>query len=205
LRVSPADQGVTCMENLKLEPTSLASWHALMTEALQSSEITLTEDLESYLVFLLMRFTKNPEIINNILAIDYLTHVKKYRSENRQALQEVGDKCLLYAGLFPGTARKRRVPISYYIGLGQNAYASLSDNLHNSLSPLFAKLGQQFVCLIDVLHEIREMDHKGDAIDLLSAEELWNTTHSRHALRILRRATDGFILPRNAQDPEQKH
>src|SRR5690242_3954543 len=135
------------MERLLLEPTSLAQWHTLVTEARKSSSVLLSDDLESYLIFLLMRFTNHPEMANSVLALDFLQNIKKLKTENQHIIQDVGDKCLLYSGLFPGRAKRQRVQISYYVDLGRRAYFALSSSRQNALSQLFANLSDQFVGL----------------------------------------------------------
>ena len=60
------------MAQLILEPTSTAQWHALVSEAEAVAERQLDETLESYLVFLLMRFASRPDLASRALAIDYL-------------------------------------------------------------------------------------------------------------------------------------
>ncbi len=193
------------MRNLILQTSPMAQWHALVEEACTSSSIALTEELASYLVFLLMRFTNNPECLSSIVAIDYLNHLKKNRSENLQLLRETGDKCLLFAGLFPHIAKKRRLQVSYYVELGQSAYASLSESYKNQLSILYGNLYHHFVLLMDVLHSIRELDPNTEFLELLAAEELWQKTHSTSALRILRKATKGFLMMGSPTSLHQKH
>ncbi len=192
-------------KHLTLEPTSLAQWYALVEEARISSAIPLSDDLESYLVFLLMRFIKDPNMAKSILALDYLQNIKSSKRENNEALQIVGDKCLLYTGLFPGSITKRRVKISYYVELGQSSYHSLSSHHKNQLAPLFSNLCHHFVELMDVLHSLRELDKEAYILNPLDAAELWHKTHSKHALEILRKTTQGFILPGHLIDPNQKH
>jgi len=50
------------MDKIVTYSTSTTQWQTLVTEASQACSITLSEDLESYLVFLLMRFTDSPQI-----------------------------------------------------------------------------------------------------------------------------------------------
>jgi len=195
------------MEKFILQPTSMAQWHALIEEARLSTSIRLTEDLESYLIFLLMRFTKEPCINQNILAIDFLENSHGTKKENRQILRDVGDKCLLFSGLFPGQASRRRVQVSYYVKLGQSAYSSLSLVHQNELSVLFGNLCQHFVELMDILRTVRDLDSHAHSnhSDLLEAEQLWNDTQSQHAFKLLRKTTQGFFIPRTPENPQQKH
>ena len=194
----------TTSQTLVLQPTSMAQWHALIEEARVSSAITLSEDLESYLILLLMRFCSDPEIANSVFALDFLQNQSLLNRENRQVMRDVGDKCLLFSGLFPETAERKRVHISYYVKLGQSAYSSLSAS-DSELSQLYDKLCHHFVGLMDVLLTMRSLDPNATPLNLLEAEDLWHSTQSAHALSILRNATQGFLVPRNVILPEHKH
>lgn len=184
------------MEKIIIQPSSTAEWHTLVTEAKKVAAPSLAEEMESYLVFLLMRFVTHPDIVQSILATDFLQSLNQIRRERLEKLREVGDKCLLLAGLFPGRARRRRVRISYFVKLGQTAYSSLSDQRNQQeKSDLYGHLCTQFVLLMDLLQTMRELDNSSKALDLFQAEELWADTKSQHALKILRQATQAFSLP----------
>lgn len=60
------------MKRLILHPTDISQWHALVNEAQAATRLILNEATESYLVFLLMRFTQNPKLIESIVALDFL-------------------------------------------------------------------------------------------------------------------------------------
>ena len=96
-------------------------------------------------------------------------------------MKEVGDHCLLFAGLFPRAAEKRLVKISYFVGLGQGAYSTISQ----CTDDLYGLLALQFVVLTDVLQSIRQ----GYDLLPLEAYEQWNDTGSQRALRILQEYT----------------
>lgn len=177
------------MDRLILHPTVLAQWHALVKDAEASADIHLTEKIESYLVFLLVRFMQSPEITRTVVADEFLAGVNQLGSQRLQSLRDIGDKCLLLSGLFPGRARKRQVRISYFVKLGQNAYFMLSSQRHKEMAHLFFELSEQFVYLMDILHTMPEVEGKVDSLDLLQAEELWTDTNSIHALRSLKRKT----------------
>lgn len=176
------------MSKMVLHPTATAQWQALITEAGRSlGKDRLPEELESYLVFLLMRFTGSTHIGGSILATEFLKSVEMYRREREGSLRDVGDKCLLFAGFFPEIAHKRHVRLSYYVDLGRSAYATLSGLQHRALADLFANLSDHFVPLMDLLHTMRSLDNPKDTLDLIAAEELWRDTHSQHALNVLRK------------------
>lgn len=187
------------MSTLILEPSALASWHNLVKEAEQTHHYALHEDLESYLVFLLMRFTCRPEIAKSVMALDFLHTLEQVGREKVEALHDVADKCLLYAGLFPGRAQRRRVRVSYFVELGQQSYSALSVLSKHNLAGLYAGLNESFVALMDVLQVIRELTGPDKSLTLLEAEELWNDTGSLHALTVLRRATQSSLLQKDVR------
>lgn len=166
------------MQSLILHSSSTAQWYTLLGEAQQQSAITLRKELEAYLVFLLIRFTEQPNIASSILGLEFLQGCQTVRDPSKQyQLKEVGDKCLLYAGLFPGRATRKRLKVSYFVRLGKSAYSTLS-NYQFSDEPLFTSLSQEFTNLMDVLQFMRGTL---SAIDLLEALELWHETGSRAA------------------------
>ncbi len=110
-------------------------------------------------------------------------------------MRDVGDKCLLFSGLFPARAEKHRVAVSYYVELGRQAYHLVSVNLrHPETARLFKELKGQFVKLMDTLQCMRELAGEDQALSLLQAEELWRNVHSTHALKILQRCVKGFLI-----------
>jgi hypothetical protein len=166
------------MRPLILHSSSTAQWHALLGEAQQQSAICLREELESYLVFLLIRFTEQPSLASSVLGLEFLQGYETIHNSAKQyQLKDVADKCLLYAGLFPGRAKKRRLTVSYFITLGRTAYFTLSNHQFPE-EPLFNSLSQEFTNLMDVLQFMRG---NLSAVDLLESLELWHETRSRAA------------------------
>jgi hypothetical protein len=188
------------MRSLILHPTSTALWHELINEAQKSSSIYLKEDLESYLVFLLMRFCDEPAIASSVLGLEFLqSYQHRAFAHHQQHLKDVGDKCLLVAGLFPGRAIKKRVKLSYFVKLGQTAYSTLSNYL-SAQEALFIQLCQDFPRMMDVLQAMRESPTH---TDLLQSLELWHETGSQLAWQRLCDATGG--LPVTPDDKKSVH
>lgn len=176
---------------LIIHPTAAAQWSELVNEASATNNIKLSENLASYLVFLLTRFTKSPEIANQIMALALLDGLHQPPIQRQQALRDVGDVCLLYSGFFPAMAQRRLVRVSYFVKIGQTAYFSLSEySGASSLSNLFLELGEQFIVLMEVLQVMRELDGDRLSLDPILAEEIWSDTGSKHALDILQRFTN---------------
>ena len=178
------------MQSLLLHPTPTAQWRAIVHEAQAAADRHLDENLESYLVFLLMRFTDRPEMVNAVLALEFLSGMASLGSLRQERLRDVGDQCLIYSGLFPRQAERRCVNLGYFVGMGRTAYQQLSDVMRHQHSELFGQLAQAFVALMDVLQMIRELGEGRPSLDLLRAMESWSATGSRYALHVLQGATD---------------
>lgn len=176
------------MQSIIIQPT-LAQWYGLVYEAEQRRVVHLDEALESYLVFLLMRFVEKPDLASSVLALDFLNSAQYTGEQRNVLLQELGDKCLLLSGLFPGRAQRKRVRISYFVGMGQAAYAELA---HSKAG--FPQVAQNFVVLMDLLQTIRSTFCNDHVLNLLEAHELFQDTRSQSAQKILTSATQGFVM-----------
>ena len=59
------------MNKLILHPTDTSQWHALVYDAQATTQLILTENTESYLVYLLMRFTQTTGLLDSVIAMDF--------------------------------------------------------------------------------------------------------------------------------------
>ncbi len=160
------------------QSNSVQLWHDLITDAEKICDISLKEEVESYLVFLLIRYVASPDIAKRIIATEFLQGVQLTRNMREIALQGVGDKCLLMSGLFPTIAKKRLVKISYFVKLGQSSYATISKTQND----IYSLLAHQFVPLMDILQSVKNHD-----LLPLDAYELWNETGSQRAFTLLKK------------------
>jgi hypothetical protein len=142
------------MKSLILHPTDMSQWHAIVGEAQAHTQIMLAEDTESYLVFLLMRFSKYQQLMESIIALDFLGSLEAVGQNQVERLQEVGDKSLMFCGLFPGIANKRRVNIEYFSDVGQTAYLTAAAHHEHPHALLFGRLSEQFLILQQVLQAL---------------------------------------------------
>lgn len=184
---------------LLLSTTSIALWHDIIHEAEAACTITLKEELEAYLVFLLARYANKPEIVKHIIANQFLESLNYGPHKKQLAMQELGDKCLIFSGLFPHLADKRMVKINYFINMGQSAYAAISTKS----SDLYGMLAGEFVSLMDILQSIR--CYSKEIVDLLPFEayDLWNESGSKRALKILQQHTKATPIVINAGKNKQ--
>ena len=102
-------------------------WQALVHEAGQRLGRPLDESRESYLVFVLLRYQADGYLLSRTQALAWLHAQEQVGRARADALREVGDGCLLIAGLFPGVAARRRVSLDYFIDLGRGAYYEVAE------------------------------------------------------------------------------
>ena len=172
------------MTRLILEPTSVAQWQALVREAQAACNCNLDETLESYLVFLLMRFADNPHCTARIMAEDFLNSCAAQGVDRIDRLRDVGDHCLLFSGLFPQLAERRLVRISYFVNIGRSSYRQLSDVLDRGWARVYGNLSEAFIVLMDVLHAMRGLGGQ-TLLTPIQALELWQETGSRRCYQQL--------------------
>lgn len=163
------------MSLLTNESTSLL-WQRVLKDAQKDCAVHLEQELESYLIALLNRYTNQPDITRHVFAKSFLEAMQQQDHLRNHSLQQVGDQCLLYAGLFPRAAARRLVKIGYFVDLGRSAYAAVSGKA----SELYGELALEFVLLMDVLQSIRP-----DTLTPVEAHEQWESVGSQRALRML--------------------
>lgn len=170
------------MSILTKESTVLL-WQDTIKHAESRSAILLPDDLEFYLISLLIRYTSKPAFAEQVLATLFLEALQLRVQERNISMQHVGDACLLLAGLFPHIAAKRQVKIRYFVDLGRSAYGTISHTAND----LYSGLSLQFVGLMDVLQAIPNEP----TLLPLEAYEQWREVGSQYALQTLRLYTKG--------------
>jgi len=143
------------MRQLILHPTDICQWHALVNEAQAATRLILNETTESYLVFLLMRFSQGSRLIDSVVALDFLESMRKPRHSQLESLRDVGDKSLLFCGLFPGIAKRRCVSLTYFSDMGQAAYLTVGELHDRDTADLYFQLSEKFVTLQQILQAMR--------------------------------------------------
>lgn len=132
-------------------------WQALVREGAQRRGVALDEHEESYLGFVLIRHQRDAQFAAHTLALDWLAAYEERAQVRADALRDVGDRCLLVAGLYPQLAKRRRVTPDYFVDLGGGAYAGVADVARAGYGELFAQLAQAFRRLVAVLRGAREV------------------------------------------------
>jgi hypothetical protein len=134
--------------------TPLELWVELVREAEQRARTPLDEPVESYLVFLLQRHQADHVLGGRILALEWLDGLERVGGERADALRDVGDRCLLVAGMFPRLALRRRVTPAYYAAIGQAAYAAVAEATRAGYAELFHQLARAFEAMRRVLGRV---------------------------------------------------
>lgn len=137
-------------ESLQLG-SPLQLWHELVREGEERVRTPLPEIIESYLVFVLQRHQGDAVLGGRTMALDWLDGMERMGHERADALRDVGDRCLLIAGLFPRLAERRNVQPGYYAALGQAAYGEVAVVTRTGYAELFAQLARAFDAMLRVL------------------------------------------------------
>jgi len=151
------------MNNLILHPTETSQWYALVNEAQATTRLVLNENTESYLVFLLMRFSQGPKLMESVIALDFLQSMNASGQRQVDLLRDVGDKSLLFCGLFPGIAERRQLSLSYFSDMGQSAYLTVGELQEKQSGDLYLQLSAQFVTMQNILQAMRGVTGQVDA------------------------------------------
>jgi hypothetical protein len=174
------------METIDIHLAEMAGWRALLGKAQFVAKIELHPMLEEYLVRVLFRTTKSPNLAQSGHVPELFETVAEQNLEDLEDLRAVGDHCLIFAGLFPEQAIVRNLPVSYFVRVGQAAYQQYAEHVDE---PIFGMLSQFFVDVMDVLQTLSEVENKDVCIDPLNAYHLWRDTGSARAWNVLRRAS----------------
>ncbi len=173
------------MTSIITDGSANQQWRDLINDAMENCECSLDEELESYLVFALVRFTQSQELANSVMALEYLESVAEPGANKYSQLRDVGDKCLLFSGLFPQAFRNKLFNIGYYINMGRTSYSQLGMSVQKGFAGLYHKLSEYFVTLTDVLHSMRELNGS-PVMNEAEKYRLWIDFNSDYARKSLR-------------------
>jgi hypothetical protein len=176
------------VEQVPLYLPETARWYALISQAEYETRCQLPVDAEHYLVRMLLRFTKEQE--NRYVQEDRPEMSGGERQKSYEKLNRLGDQCLLMTGLFPDHQGKYPFPFSHFVETGENAYRELARG--RDRQGLFTFLGDNFVLLMDVLQQVRELCDGYQFLDPIQAYDIWQETGSQRALSVLSGMTCSF-------------
>jgi hypothetical protein len=131
--------------------TATQLWFELVREGEERMHLRLPEEVESYLVFVLHRHQRDAWLGGRTMALECLHGLELAGHARTDALRDVGDRCLLIAGLFPRLAQRRNVQPGYYVALGRAAYGEVAVLARAGYGELFAQLARRFDAMRCVL------------------------------------------------------
>ncbi|PWK87752.1 hypothetical protein [Fulvimonas soli] len=130
-------------------------WQALVLEAAERAGHPLDEAQESHLVFVLLRYQNYAALLSHVHGVDWMEALSRVGSARADALRDVGDRCLLVAGLFPGLAERRRVTVDYFIDIGRSAYHGVAGATRQAYAALYEQLARSYRELVATLNAMR--------------------------------------------------
>lgn len=142
-----------------LQQSPLAAWQGLVSEAAEQAGYHCDDSVGHYLILTLNHFTTDQHLASAVIALDFLLALSSLGRTGGGQIRQVGDECLLLAGLFPERAARKHVSLEYFVGIGRQAYELLTHEHFKWLydQSLFAKLSQDFPNLIEVLQTMRKI------------------------------------------------
>lgn len=168
--------------------------------ASEHQHLDIDEQAEAYVVNLLTMFSRAEALYEQTaegLRIKPLAHMLADALDapsalaRQRSLQRLGDVSLFIAGFFARSFARKLIDIDYHIAMGGNAYSSLADTMHRSISgrcvaAIYAELSQKFQRLVDALNEVSEMSYRHTDADVLRLYEIWMKTGSPRARSLLK-------------------
>src|SRR5476651_1970734 len=167
--------------------------------ASERQHLAMDENAEAYVVNLLTMFSRADAFYEQTAEGLRIKPLARMLAESLEAptaiarqrsLQRLGDVSLFVAGFFARSFARKLIDIDYHIAMGGNAYSSLADTMHRSMSgrcvaAIFAQLAQKFQRLVDALNEVSEMSYQHSDADILRLYEIWMKTGSPRAHGLL--------------------
>lgn len=139
-------------------------YQALVRDGARRGGCPLDEASESYLVFVLLRHQRDGMLLARTQALEWLHAQECFGRARADALRDVGDRCLLIAGLYPALAERRRVSLDYFVDLGRGAYQGVADAGRDAYAGLFAHLAASYRELVAVVRGLRGDARAADAL-----------------------------------------
>lgn len=184
--------------------------------AVKNQQIDTSEEIIQYLVNLLTSFSRSEELFQysedgvslKPLALMYTDALTETATMERiRILQKLGDTALFISGVFSDSLNNKLVDVDYYIAMGGNAYAYLSESMRSryhisSARPLFEELTNKFVEYVDVLSEVTDNKHFASNYDIMRLYEVWMRTGSERTKSLLLKMG---IDPVNASSTDYTH
>jgi hypothetical protein len=173
-----------------------------IAEAASNQKITISDDVEFYLVNLLCDYI-NPKKLESFygqydplqtpIAFILKEAIEAPPTYRAKIYKFLGDTSLYLAGFFQDFFNRKTYDINYFIDMGQSAYSNVAVIMRDQhgdkhFSVMYTSLATQFNSLVEVVAEVSETPESARAADILSIYDRWTRTNSERLLRILQNA-----------------
>jgi hypothetical protein len=168
--------------------SAIEFFRELVDGALAHQRVAATELTAFYIVQLLASFLERrgaDAVDDEPLALKLAQALDRGGMQQRAGLKQIGDLSLFLSGFFADSLQRKLVDVDYYVSIGGYAYHALSRFEADTLSPVFAELGEKFVGFVDVLNEVSERTSCASNSDLLRLYEKWLKTGSSRSGQLL--------------------
>jgi hypothetical protein len=128
------------------QPYIKASWDLVM-EAEGRTEVYLQDDLEAYLVHMMARNFRNPNMPPDIICLNFP------QARTAEDFRQIGDDCLFVDAW--DVRRAKLVNRDYYQRMGQIAYSSAAI-VSRPINELYGRVAKEFSLLSQVLRGVRD-------------------------------------------------
>jgi hypothetical protein len=167
--------------------TSLQAWfYEALGDARRDHHFQATTASEHYIVTLLDAFSDADQLFgldtagrrrDQALAMILYEAVFGTPTHSIDHYRRMGDVALYVAGVFSDSLHRAAVDASYYIHMGQAAYATLADRLRDrknaALREIFQELADTFASWVEVLRDLSERIGLSAALHAQHTEDLF--------------------------------
>lgn len=140
--------------------TETSVFDQLVLAGEKEAQLPLPPQMHGFLVECLAEHLSDMRVMRRTLTFYHLRAMKASPHRSIALFKLAGDEALLVAGLFPGVAKKRNVPLRYFRHMGQAAYASVAARLMGIGRPdhgrFFDDVAGYFIPLMTVLQGARQ-------------------------------------------------
>lgn len=142
-------------------------WYQSLLEAKNLTKVDTSDELDSYIILLLLSSDHNVLLSKDPLGVLYLKSQQAFNN-NTSLLRNVADSCLILSGFYPENAIARNVSPDYFANIGVASYFQLSEvcfqngrgaSLYCSLACSYYELVKILFC-IRLLSDKENLNHK---------------------------------------------
>jgi hypothetical protein len=173
---------------LSIESNATVYFHDLIVEAQERQNLRVHEDVEFYLVNLLVDYLSiNAAQQTDCLALTYAKAQASPHGERILLFKQLADSSLYFAGFFQEFFLKKGLDLSYCITMGSNAYQQLADLMRGggkaekNVARLYRDMARTFRQSVVLLLDVSQRTiHQGEpSRGTLQLYETWLDTASQ--------------------------